>query len=264
MAIILRDDIAKTLFRFGKRVEKEIRNGNKLDILELNNLLRPTLETIESKAVSFATKEVEETITERHSNKRKRKREKLCDRRRATLSEKAVLETPMKRIRIERRIASNISELEDSTSYDPESDLDCLNDSEVLEYDTEDESWDKYLPQVLIDGEEEYILCGGDLKDLMEYLEEHANTVEEMLAILESVQEKDILTYGYFLTGMIRLCNLLIKKSSPVTEQTEIATWEEDLNVNSEDTVSSLDLEEILDEWDEEDTVETTGSSEEL
>ena len=44
MAVVLRNDIAKTLFRFGKRVEKEIRDGNKLDIFELNNLLRPTLE----------------------------------------------------------------------------------------------------------------------------------------------------------------------------------------------------------------------------
>jgi len=255
MAAILRDDIAKTLFRFGKRVEKEIRDGNKLDVSALNNLLRPTLEAIESKAGSFVTKEVEENIAERHSNKRKRKSEKLCDRRRAALSEKAVLETPVKRIRIERSIASNISYLEDSTSYDPESDLDCLSDSEVLKYDTEDESWDKYLPQILIDGEEEYILCGGNLEDLLEYLEEHANTAEEMLAILKSVQEKHILAYECFLTSMIQLCNLLVKKSSPAAEQTEIAAQEEFLNANSENTelspediASLLDL-EIPDEW---------------
>ena len=213
---------------------------------------------------------MEENIAEGYNDRRKRKREKLCDRRRAALSEKAVLETPIKRMRIERRIASNISDLEDSTSYDPESDLDCLSDSDVLKYDTEDESWDKYLPQVLIGGEEDYILCGGDLKDLLEYLEEHANTVEEMLVILESVQEKDILAYGYFLTGMIRLCNLLIKKSNPVTEPIEIAAWGEILDVNSEDAVPSsedteplsedtepssedteplLNLEENLDEW---------------
>ncbi len=237
MALVLRDDIAKTLFRFGKRVEKEIREGNKLDILGLNNLLRPTLETIESKAVSFATKEVEENVAKRHDETRKRKRELICERRRATLSERAILETPMKRMRIDRRLSSNISKLEDSASYDPASDLDCLSDSELLNYDTEDESWDKYLPEVWIDGEGEYTLCGGDLNELLEYLDDNAKTVEEMLAILKSVSRKEILAYGYFLQGMIRLCKLLIKKSKSSEESTAgRATWEQVLNPGLEDT----------------------------
>ena len=163
MALVLKDDIAKTLFRFGKRVEKEIKEGNKLDILGLNNLLRPSLETIESKAVSFATKEVEENIAKNHENTKKRKREEICDRRRATLSEKVILETPMKKVRIGQSLASNIRESDDAISYDPVEGIDCLSDSEIIKYDTDDDSWDPYLPEVRIDGEGEYSLCAGRL-----------------------------------------------------------------------------------------------------
>ena len=219
MALVLRDDIAKTLFRFGKRVEKEIREGNKLNILELNNLLRPTLETIESKAVSFATKEVEENIAKNHDNTRKRKREKICERRRATLSEKVLLETPMKRARIDRRLASKIQKLDGAVSYDPTEELDCLSDDDVLKYDTDDQSWDEYLPEVHIDCDGEYNLCAGDLGELIEYLDDNAKTVEEMLTILKSVKKKEILTYGYFLPGMIQLCDLLIRKKSDPSDE---------------------------------------------
>ena len=255
MALILRDDIAKTLFRFGKRVEKEFRDGNKLDIVRLNTLLRPTLETIESKAVSFATKEVEENIAKNHENTKKRKREKICDRRRATLSEKVTLETPMKKVRIDQSLASNIRELVDATSYDPVEDLDCLSDSEIIKYDTDDDSWDPYLPEVHIDGEGEYNLCAGDLGVLLEYLDDNANTVEEMLAILESVKDKDILAYGYFLSGMIMLCKLVIRKKS---EASRVSSEESDETTEplSDDIAllhryhdNFINAEEILDEY---------------
>jgi hypothetical protein len=272
MALVLRDDIAKTLFRFGKRVEKEIKQGINLDIIRLNGLLQPTLEKIESKAVSFATKEVEENIAKTHVNKRKRKREAICETRRANLSEKAILETPMKRMRIERSLASNISDLEDSTTYNPTSDIDCLSDDELLKYDTDDETWDKYLPEVWIDGEGEYTLCGGDLKDLLEYLDDNANTVEDMSRILRSVREKDILTYSYFLNGMIKLCDLLIRKKADSEETSSSDSEDSDetteplfddvtvpvlINDSFEDT-----LEEIIDDWDDE-PVETRERQEE-
>ena len=273
MALVLRDDIAKTLFRFGKKVEKEIKQGINLDIIRLNGLLQPTLERIESKATSFVTKEVEENITRIHDNKRKRKREAVCEARRASLSEKAILKTPMKRMRIESSLASNICDLEDSVTYNPKSDIDCLSDDEILKYDTDDETWDKYLPEVWIDGEGEYTLCGGDLKDLLEYLDDNANTVEDMSRILRSVREKDILTYSYFLNGMIKLCDLLIRKKVDSEETTSSSDSEDSgetteplfddviipvlVNDSFEDT-----LEEIIDDWDD-NPVEIRESSEE-
>ncbi len=234
MSVVLRDNIAKSLFRFGKKVEKEIRDGNKLNILELNNLLRPTLETIESKAVSFVTKEVEENIAKNHDNARKRKRENICERRRSTLSEKVLLETPMKKVRIDRSLASKIQELDGAVSYDPIKDLDCLSDSDVLKYDTDDQSWDEYLPEVHIDFDGEYNLCAGNLDELIEYLDDNAETVEGMLDILKSVKENDILSYEHFLPGMIKLCNLLIRKNSDWESAAGWATWEQILGCGSE------------------------------
>ncbi|RLI50241.1 hypothetical protein DRO61_04135 [Candidatus Bathyarchaeota archaeon] len=277
MALILRDSIAKNLFRFGKKVEEEIKQGNKLDIVELNKLLIPTLETIESKAVSFATKEVEENIAKTYDNERKRKRERICETRRAILSEQAILKTPMKRMRIERTLASNISVLEDSTTYSPTNNIDCLNDDEVLKYDTDDDSWDRYLPEVWTAGEGECTLCGGDLKDLLEYLDDNANTVEDMVSILRSVKKKDILTYGYFLDGMVKLCELLIlKKDDTNTETPSPIDSGGDSGESTEPLWDDLDMpipilvndnfediiEEIIDDWDDDPVGETRESSE--
>lgn len=241
MSVVLRDDIAKTLFRFGKRVEKEIMEGNKLDIIGLNNLLKPTLESIESKAVSFATKEIEENIAKNHDNTRKRKREKICEKRRATLSEKVILETPMKKVRICQTLASNIRKSDDAISYSPIGELDCLSDSEIIKYDTDDDSWDPYLHEVRIDGEGEYSLCAGDLDDLLDYLDDNTNTVDEMLPIIESIKEKDILTYGYFLPGMISLCKLLARKKSDAAQH---QVSENEFG----ESVYTRDIEEISDE----------------
>ena len=62
---------------------------------------------------------------------------------------------------------------------------------------------------------------------------DHANTVEEVLDILESVKNKDILAYGYFLQGMIQLCKLLIRKKSDTSEEILNAGPEENSNTES-------------------------------
>nr|QBK86149.1 MAG: hypothetical protein LCMAC101_07440 [Marseillevirus LCMAC101] len=261
MALVLREDIAKTLFRFGKRVEKEIREGKKLDILELNNLLRPTLETIESKAVSFATKEVEENISKNHDNTKKRKREEMCDRRRATLSESVMLETPRKRIRIHQGLASNISRLEGVTEYIPDDNLNCLSDSDILKYDTDDESWEEYFPLIEVNDEGENILCAGELDDLLIYLSKHARTDEDTLTILKSVKKKEILTYGYFLTGMIQLCKILIRKKTVSVIRGILPPFDEEFS-DSTEPLSSVDSEDNDNEenYEEEDSDTSTES----
>ena len=83
--------------------------------------------------------------------------------------------------------------------------------------------------------------------DLLDYLDDNTDTVEEMLTILKSIERKDILTYGYFLPGMIRLCKLLVRKKSDSSDEestAEVATWEEvlDLGIEHENFIDNLEI----------------------
>ncbi len=222
MALIIKEDLYPKCVSTGREIEGAVVEGIRLTDEDLEDLFQPLLEIFEEKASVAARREVDEYQGHIDQVKKESAQAKIRAERRSHISELANYSVDGGETcrRLSRNVVEKTALCWNTTYSLAEWDINDAPDQELLEYLTDDEHWDDYIPFYTLDlPEEQQVLVGGGQSDVIKYLKSHVKDVYQARDLLKSIHEKRILKYNYFMRDMIDMCNFIIDLEPPRKRQ---------------------------------------------
>lgn len=221
--VLYAEKVESSATQFGREIEKEVQTAGELTDERLEEMVKNSqlMKDVEEAVRENAQRELDEYIGQKEDEAEENARDDLISGRRANLSEKVVvILPPFKRRRMREYRAEKISIAVDIPIIPPDKDIDDVSDGEFVLHDEKSETWDEYLPSLLLPAEEKDKPALSDLfiggkRDILKYLKQRGTSISHVRELIQETSSSHILEFDYFTDGWADLCSLILEQNLP-------------------------------------------------
>jgi hypothetical protein len=182
----------------GREIEQRVLDGETLTDKVLDTTFQPVIDTVIEKTQTAVEKEHDETLAQLEDKKEQALRENQLFTKRASISDSV-------RVTVNDNMSAP-GDYEDLGPHkylpgcldldidSPNEDIDCVSDSELLDYDTDDDHWDEYRKTLNIDIDNEFVpFLFVRSEQFVDLIKKHHYTYAQSVHILDTLADRGYL-----------------------------------------------------------------------